>query len=360
MRIVVLCVSLVLVVQVSLFAENVELKNGDKILWIGNSFSDWFGWAPEVLSQLLKASDPPIEIEWKFMVKGQGILKEYHECVMSPDLIGQAGERGGSAPDTIAKGGWDYVIVQGWEDAFRRKDWETAYCSAGQQEDYLGWPAAQDTFVKYAKLFYEEITAVGAEMILYFPHMCINYDSTGRAHAWETYNKAVEETGCYLMPSILAWDSVAVDRDTNLVPFLSGGIEDGEVKNSGHQNGNGQALCMYFAYTYLTNGRSPVGLTQDLQPSQFTPAWYDTYTPQDQGYLQSVAYAKGMQWLNGEMSTPVLVRTNNVQAPGVSVAEQIFTINGRKVTGTRGNLNPGVFMKDPGNGKIGNRILVRP
>ncbi len=286
---VVLCLALG---TVTVAQQPAPLTGGERILWIGNSYSDWCGPIGACLRSLFNASSPPIsDVRITNIGKGMGILKEYYHC----------DNTGGGAPmhcvDSIRKGGWDIVVVQGWEDAYLRRDWEWENCDgvhlSGDQ--YTGWPGAQDTFVRYAELFYTEVEAIGAKMIIDFPHMANSmFRNDNETRAWQTYRLAAEQTGAYLMPSQAAWDTVAAALNTtNLCPYLVGGPEPSN--DNGHQNSNGMALDAYFFYTVLTGGRSPVG----LNPLDFPPRndCNGTFTPDSQLTLQTAAYRVATAWL---------------------------------------------------------------
>jgi len=134
------------------------LVNGDKVLFIGNSFSDWFGPLPSAIQAIIAASCSGLDVDFTIKVKGMGILKEYATW----SSLGMV--------DEIRKGGWKYVVIQGWEDAISRKDSQTDE-GGNPISDYLGWPACQDTMLKYLRVLDGEVTGVGATTILYEPHV---------------------------------------------------------------------------------------------------------------------------------------------------------------------------------------------
>jgi hypothetical protein len=293
------------------------LVDGDqRILWIGNSYSDWCGPIGVCLGQMFAAATPPVEnVQIAHRIKGMGILKEYYQGIeMTP-----------SAVVTIRQGNWDYVVLQGWEDAYKRKDSELITA------DYVGWPAAQDTFVRYANLFDDEAAAVGAQLILFFPHMGTTmYDNSNYQKAWSTYSRVAEETGAFIMPGVEAFDSIHTVYPDDLVPLVYGGPDPSN--NNGHQNSNGMALNTYFCYTILTGGRSPVG----INPPGFQPAndCNGTFTPDFQQELQEIAYARAMQWLEGSAAVPCGKRNRAGRAAPVSSELPVwYTISGRQVCG---------------------------
>jgi len=75
------------------------LQNGDKVLFIGNSFTEWNGPLPDFIQQIIKASGSNLSFSFTLKTKGQGILKEYATW----NKLGMINE--------IRKGGWKYVVM---------------------------------------------------------------------------------------------------------------------------------------------------------------------------------------------------------------------------------------------------------
>jgi len=197
------------------------LQNGDKVLFIGNSFTDWFGPLPNTIQALIKADGSNLNVSFSLIVKGAGILKEYATW----PSIGAMAE--------IQKGGWKYVVIQGWNDAI------------------VSTVAEQDTMLKYFKMLDDEVVKVGATSILYEPHVSQTGYPTDFDKSASTYLKLKNSVSCFHAPVIKAWDQMRINHpgDANtLGSFVQLLYHDG-----GHQNNNGMALDAMTFYTIFTH-----------------------------------------------------------------------------------------------------------
>lgn len=218
------------------------LQDGDSVLFIGNSFSDWSGPLPNVIQKLITASGSGLDVHFTIKVKGMGILKEYATW-SSLGMI-----------DEIQKGGWKYVVIQGWEDAISRKD-------AQQTEggtpitDYIGWPACQDTMLKYLQVLDAEVRAVGATTILYEPHVGASGYLTNLDRSNQTYAMLQSQVDCFHAPVIMAWDSLRYRYPTD--EYICGGSPGSFIDlfyaDCGHQNADGMLLDAMTFYGIFTH-----------------------------------------------------------------------------------------------------------
>lgn len=293
-----------------------ELSGGERVLWIGNSLSGFFGPITECIQALLEASEPPIEdVHFYQMGKGMGIVKEYYTWSSLWCL------------DTIRNGNWDYIVLQTWEDVAYRKDAEWPE-EGGDQLDYVGYPECQDTLVKYTGLFKEEAEKIGAQLLMYQPNV--------KAWAWveqfeksvEAHDRIVHELGVFNAPIIMAWDSVDQDYPSPQYECSDKGPEDEFIpmmfNDCTHQNGNGMALAAYTWYTIFT-GKSAEGLN---------PVWPDNirdgrYDEDKQDYFAAVAYAVGTRAISsGTVGTGPIVSSGILAREKADTHGRAFLLNG--------------------------------
>ena len=319
------------------------LAGGEKILWIGNSFSGWCGPISNCLSSLCKASNIN-NIQVKSMGKGMGILKEYCMCPLG--II-----------DEIKTGNYDIVVFQGWQDSYTRRDWEYYNCSGTHLDGaaYTGWPMAKDTFVKYGTLLKNEAVASGAAAVAQMPHIGVKFPSTDWTRNWESYNALNSASGTYIMPSLNAFDSAhkyfKVYTDGSGNPIKTGDADnlyDVLYGDAGHQNSNGMALETYFCYTVLTGGKCPVGLDPIDMPCKYDCG--GSFTTSLQPVLAGIAYRKGLEWLGLVASN---ADTTHPKAPGNLTSSNVsgsgFTLTWQASADVTGTVTYDVFVD-------GNRI----
>ena len=209
------------------------LQNGDKMLFIGNSFSDWGGELHNSVQNIIKASGTNLSVDFTFKVKGMGVLKEY----ATMEELGMMAE--------IKKGGWKYVVIQGWQDAI----------------------IAQDTMLKYLKELDDEVVKAGAKTILYEPHVDLQPFVEHKAISNATYERLRNEVSVFYASTLFAWDSMRVRYPDNFAQILY--ADDG-----GHQNNTGMALDAMTFYTILTQ-RSAETLKPTFAIRTDNPALYE-------------------------------------------------------------------------------------
>ena len=278
------------------------LQNGDKVLFIGNSFSDWNGPLPNAIQSIIKASGSGLQVDFSFKVKGMGILKEYATW----ESLG--------IMDEIKKGGWKYVVIQGWMDAIDQKDSGTLEDGTVNPLESKGWPACQDTMLKYLQIMDQEITKVGAKTILYEPQVnSWNYlEEFSKSH--QTYEKLRNAVSVFYAPILDGWDAVR-EQFPSTVYECPNENSTGFIKylyaDCGHQNGNGMALDAMIFYSIFTH-KSASTLSPLFPAKMGNPELYETFA--------DIAYntAKGILELNNcgftdtqIPSTPSNLRVSN-------------------------------------------------
>jgi len=219
-----------------------SLQNGDKVLFIGNSFTEWSGPLPSVLQSLITASGSGLNVDFTFKVKGMGILKEYATW-SSLGIIAE-----------IQKGGWKYVVIQGWSDALGLKDSQVNE-DGTTNTDYIGYPASQDTMLKYLKVLDAEIKKVGATTILYEPHVSKVAFVNDMALSHSTYTKLHNNVASFYAPVINSWDEMRLRypaTDLGCETYTRGSFADFLYADCGHQNTNGMMLDALTFYTIFT------------------------------------------------------------------------------------------------------------
>lgn len=218
------------------------LQDGDKVLFIGNSFTDWNGPLPSEIQAIIKASGSNLNVTFTLMTKGCGILKEYATW----SSLGMMAE--------IQKGGWKYVVIQGWRDAIDYKDSPVSE-SGVTNTDYLGWPQCQDTMLKYLKIIDAEVRKVGATTILYEPHVGHSVFITEMSKSHNTYAKLRSAVSCFYAPVVDAWDSLRIrypSADSSCLNYTLGSYADLFYHDCGHQNSNGMAMDAMIFYAFFT------------------------------------------------------------------------------------------------------------
>ena len=247
---------LILLFTVSLtFSQGIRpLKGGERILFVANSFTSFFGPLPVAINAIYKVADPSFKpINYVMTGKGCGIIKEYVVWSNKPSGTGSI--------DSIRHGNWDYVVVQAWEDAVNMKDTAKTFMGCGAQS---GYPQNQDTLIKYFKILDNEIKAVNSKTIFYAPHVNTWNYTDQLAKIKECYTKLKSQVSVPLfIPTYLAWDSVKTDYPTTHFACKDA-KSDGFIKllysDCDHQSGNGMALDAFTWYTILSGGLSGVGL----------------------------------------------------------------------------------------------------
>ncbi len=305
------------------------LQDGDKVLFLGNSFTEWSGPLHSTLLSLLKASGANINITMNYKVKGMGILKQYATW----SSLGMIAE--------IQKGGWKYVVVQGWNDAINVKD--SPYTEQGVPiTDYVGWPQCQDTMLTYLKVIDAEVRKIGATTILYEPHVNAYAYTTDLIKSNSTYAKLKNNVSCFHAPIVQAWDSI---RHRYPVDAITGKsipgsyVEKLYAPDCGHQNSNGMVLDAMTFYTIFTR-RSAATLTPVLPNIMQNPELYEE--------LASVAYKTGKSILEmnncGFTDTEAPTIPQNIQA--MNILSDSYNISWTASADNLGVLGYKVFKND--------------
>jgi chitodextrinase len=295
------------------------LKNGDKVLFIGNSLTEWSGPLPSALQALIRVSGSNIEVTFASKVKGMGILKEYATW----KSIGAMAE--------IQKGGWTYVVIQGWTDAIDRKDGETNE-DGTRNADYLGYPECQQVMLRYFKILDAEVKKVGAKTILYEPHVGFRNRTADMAISAETYSLLKKEVSCFHAPIINAWEEIITRHPDEALTLLY-------APDGGHQNTNGMALDALTFYTIFT-GMSAATLKPNFPATMSKPQFYEEFA--------EIAYRTGKEILAANKSA--IVDTQSPTTPtNLKVSNKLsesFTLHWTPSTDDVGVLGYKVFQND--------------
>lgn len=241
------------------------LKGGERILWIGNSYSEFSGPVTDDISAIYKVANPDfIPIKFSRVSKGCAILKEF---VVWGTVAGGTG-----ALDSIREGNWDYVVFQTWEDAVSQGEVSTTFMGCGGAPgDY---PANQDTLLKYLKVLDGEAKAVGAKDMVYAPHVATWTYLDEYQKSMECYAKDIPQVNnIFFAPVLTVWDSVKHDYPPTVYacPGTGDGIFALLYGDCGHQNATGMALDAFTWYTILSGGYSAVGFKSDICVPDGTP-----------------------------------------------------------------------------------------
>ena len=239
------------------------LENNDKMLFIGNSFSDWGGTLHGSIRTLIKASGTELNLSTTFIVRGLGELKHY----VTEENLGVMAE--------IQKGGWKNVVIQGWQDAI----------------------FSQDTMSKYLKILDDEVVKSGSKTILYEPHVNSSTFVRDKEISNATYARLKNEVSVFHAPTVSAWDSVRVYHPDRFISLLYGA-------DGGHQSDTGMALDAMTFYTILTQ-RSAETLKPTFGIRTSDPAMYEE--------LARIGYNTGKDIL--KMNNSWIEDTQNPTAP---------------------------------------------
>ncbi|TAH25088.1 MAG: T9SS C-terminal target domain-containing protein [Cytophagales bacterium] len=244
------------------------MRGGERTLWIGDSYIDFFGPVYTAVNEIYKVADPKfIPIYNAGGGKGCGRMKEY--------VVWGTGKTGTGALDSIRNAHFDYVFVQPENDAVDVYDMADEYMGCGGP---TGYPKNQDTLIKYYKIYDAEVRKNKSTLVLWASHYAASDYVNETTKAKECYAKLQKQHKVsYFMPSYLAWDSVRTDfpaANNNCPPNGSGFIKM-LYSDCGHQNGNGMALDAYTLYSIYTGGLSAKGLNPKFPSPMETPSIRD-------------------------------------------------------------------------------------
>jgi len=242
------------------------LQNGDKVLFIGNSFTGWNGPLPDAIQSIIQSSGSNLNVSFTFKTKGLGIFKEYATW----SSLGMV--------DEIRKGGWKYVVLQGWRDAIDYVSGATDELGNAMPNN-RNYPENQDTMLYYLKVLDAEIKKVGAVTILYQPHngRGTYVDDWNKSN--ECYAKLIKNVSCFYAPVVRSWDSIQAHYPASYIDCTgstTGSFATFMYHDCGHQNANGIMLDATTFYSIFT-GRSAVGLKPSFIANMSRPDLYNEF-----------------------------------------------------------------------------------
>jgi PKD repeat protein len=209
------------------------IREGSRILIVGNSLTGFHGNIRDGLNAICQASDPSFTIETAGAGKGAGILQEYATW---PGL---------GVQETINQG-WDIVIIQPWNDIISDPD---VYTHGQTLANWVHATGALLVWIEHAPRW--------TVFPLQHPIVQANTARLG------------SQTGGLVLPVSRAFNVMAQDPTYANAVSQTGGFVDDTGDNqefsdlmyadSVHYNSNGQVLQSYCLYKFLT-GASPVGL----------------------------------------------------------------------------------------------------
>jgi hypothetical protein len=171
-----------------------------RVLFIGNSYTNFNGSIPKILEEM--ASDGGVAFEAEASLMG-GTSLEWHFT-------------DGKARAAIAKGGWDFVVLQ------------------DHSRQAIDHP---EKLAEYAKQFAAEIEKVGAEPVFYMTWARQN-EPEKQAVITKAYQAAASATGGQVAPVGLAWQRVLKQRQDIPLHF--------EDKSHPTPAGSYLAACVFY------------------------------------------------------------------------------------------------------------------
>ena len=145
-----------------------------RVLFIGNSYTLYNGTLPKVLNDM--AAEAGVALEARGSLRS-GKSLEWHY-------------KDGKARAAIARGGWDYVVVQ------------------DHSRQTIDHP---DQFQHYAQRFDQEIRKIGARTV-FFMTWARQHQPQKQAIITMAYEQSAGKAGALLAPVGLAWQRVRSDR----------------------------------------------------------------------------------------------------------------------------------------------------
>jgi len=278
----------------SVFAE-IPVVNGDRILFIGNSFTGLAGGLHNYVRQALADGTPSITVT----------TQEHISWAQDLDYIYNSTD----AVSVIRNGNWDIVVVQGY--------WSGIDYPAGSQA----------TFLEYCGKFKTEITGAGGRMVLFMPWVGNPTASWMNDPKYvadtekmiESYRLAGQQTGAPVAPCGEVW------YDLTQNPPKTGLPTDYLYGDDIHGNNLSSYLNSDVFYGVLT-GRSPVGL--DFQYTDVTNVTFDAAL---RAAFQEKAWEYVQKW---STATRARERTAPVPAEGFNLPRRGIepgTLHGRIV-----------------------------
>jgi len=272
------------------------LSGGEKILFIGNSLTANGGGLDNHVRNVLAAGSPSIQVTTESYI-------EY-----ATELI--AIYNNGAAADRIRSGGYNYVVLQGWNHAENVPE------------------GGRTQFIQAVVQFDQVIRSTGAQTLLYmhFPgaFQADLYSVIANAIA-DSYDSASAHVDrAPVAPCGLAWRTIFLKPP-------AGQSKTFLYADDIHQNEFGHVLNSYVFYMTLT-GKSPIGL-QNAHPAVTIDRAVDST-------LQFRAWQMVTWWDGKHASTSVtpsrrlaqpLGVSNPADDPAAGIGAALFMVNGRKI-----------------------------
>jgi len=188
-------------------ADLVPVRNNERILWVGNSFSDWFGPITPALGAAFRAAGAPSGVTFHQVVRGMGTFQVYYTETELHVL------------DSIRSGHFDRLVLQGYQDAYK-----------GTDEGDVA------SFLNYGVLFCNEAHAQDMEVVLFCPQLeGWEWEDNKWQIALNNYATVASSGDASVAPAILAWKRVVEEKGVDAARSLL--YHDWQ-----HQNGNGMLL----------------------------------------------------------------------------------------------------------------------
>ena len=217
--------------------KNYNTKRPLKILFIGNSLTNFNGGLDYMLKKMFKQSNPQMMIYSEKIAPGGERLSNHFKK--------------GFALKKIKETDWDIVVLQ----------------------EYSNGPIInREEFFKYSKLFVKEIRKNGSNAVFY---MTFGYKNNLEMTpiVSKSYMAVAKELGCRVIPIGVVWQRVLNERN------------DMEMyKDFKHPSPNGTYLTACMFYSYLTGqNASNSNYINDLDAG-------------DAAYLQNIAWRTVVEW----------------------------------------------------------------
>ncbi|HMV47455.1 MAG TPA: SGNH/GDSL hydrolase family protein [Blastocatellia bacterium] len=197
-----------------------------RVLFIGNSYT-YYNNLPRMLAGLAASAKPARVLETDMLTVGGATLKHLWE--------------GGQAQQLLARGKWDYVVLQ-----------EQSTLGASKMVGGVAQINDPAEFHAAARVYDAEIKKLGAKTLFYMTWARQN-NPASQTQLTEAYTKIGRELNASVAPVGLAWQAALKAR-----PDLALHVED---KSHPNPAGSYLAACVFYAVLY---GQSPEGLAEGV------------------------------------------------------------------------------------------------